>query len=73
MSTLSRLTYFRLRLWCPMLFRVPSFHSQRDVVLDWRHHCPSLNKIVFESSNETKVPEWTFDEEAMDWVCSVDE
>jgi hypothetical protein len=70
---MTRLNYFWLRLRCPQLFHEPYFDTQRDVILEWKNHCPTLNKIVFESSNENKAPEWTFDEEAMDWMCSLDE
>ncbi|QRV76598.1 hypothetical protein RhiJN_04613 [Ceratobasidium sp. AG-Ba] len=73
MSLLARLEYFRIRLRCPQLFWEHFYHKQRDVILDWACQCPSLKKVVFESSSENKAPEWTFDEEAMDWMCSYDE
>ncbi|KAG8703456.1 hypothetical protein FRC08_002832 [Ceratobasidium sp. 394] len=73
MSLMVHLDYFRLRLRCPQLFGESYYHAQRDVILDWKHYCPSLRKVVFESSSEDKTPEWTFDEEAMDWMCSLDE
>ncbi|KAG8727246.1 hypothetical protein FRC12_022675 [Ceratobasidium sp. 428] len=73
MGLMTHLCYFRLRLRCPYLFKDPFYHTQRDVILEWKYHCPSLRKVVFESSSENKTPEWTFDEEAMDWMCSLDE
>lgn len=73
LSLMSCLSHFRLRLRCPQLFLDPFFHVQRDVVLDWGCYCPSLKKVVFDSSSEVKAPEWTYDEEAMDWMCSLDE
>ncbi|CAE6516531.1 unnamed protein product [Rhizoctonia solani] len=73
MSLLPNMKYFRLRLWCPQLFKEMWFDAQRDVALDWKEYCPTLCKIVFESSSHGKVIEWTFDDEAMDWVCSLDE
>ncbi|KAJ1311251.1 hypothetical protein OPQ81_009749 [Rhizoctonia solani] len=73
LSLLPNMKYFRLRLWCPQLFYDLWFHAQREVALDWREYCPSLSKVVFESSSHGKAYEWSFDEEAMDWVCSMDE
>ncbi|CAE6395752.1 unnamed protein product [Rhizoctonia solani] len=73
MSLLPDMTYFRLRLRCPQLFQDLWFHTQRDVVLDWKDFCPNLSEVAFESSSDDKLMVWTFDEEAMDWGCSLDE
>ncbi|KAF8708202.1 hypothetical protein RHS03_04020, partial [Rhizoctonia solani] len=73
MSLLPGMRHFGLRLRCPQLFGALWFHTQRDVVLDWKEHCPNLCEVTFESSSDDKVMEWAFDEEAMDWGCSLDE
>lgn len=73
MSLLTRLRCFALRLRCPQLFYEPYFDTQRDVILDWQSYCPTLTKVIFESSGENKAPEWTYDKKAMDWMCSLDE